>query len=527
MEAKESITQTALVGEPPTHSSASGEFHRISETERRRIMAKAHEASKKPEPPEALQRYRLEPANDPDDEAVTKAAQKTIKSIDPLWPITFALWAEIEVPAAISYEGKPLGTLVDAGVGLPFQLGLIPEALQLLLDNVGIDDDLSIVDERFESEGEAAMREVLSYDAPKSQLQKWRRELDARLALAESIGRWYGMRPEAIAAVTCRPYTAKKTLHFPGGKAKSLSLALAKAEAEAERKRAALAAQFEDEHRPNKRTLADLGLVGLLCDLSAFEASVPPSLRSVLPTHIVPEIGRYYYAFRNIPGAALPEKCEFAGCCSVLDSNTVIQVTPARAIEDIREATDELFALVIALRQRFVRNIDRGAIASNRWTDEGIPVAQALLERYGHALQADRLGLHWVLRYVPEAIVRGCLVRPDVAIDLVWSFLTAGHAEIVERTRPRMPKHARKLPQGPIDPTEQMRPHMNRPPGTQRENMVPVTDWVDPGPAPALSREFLEKYAVEAATRGEMGAGSLLVTKESTGKNEKRGHKAP
>jgi hypothetical protein len=119
---------------------------------------------------------------------------------------------------------------------------------------------------------------------------------------------------------------------------------------------------------------------------------------------------------RTIEAVLSVPRADFLAHCRARD-------WPSFADRRLRYArTDDVmpvFELICAMQMRFGTG-DWSAIAPDRWTKDGIAVAQTIVDEGSDKVHVVPTGFGWIPAHVIALTVRGCLVRPDRAVAM-WS----------------------------------------------------------------------------------------------------------
>jgi hypothetical protein len=350
--------------------------------------------------------------------------RSAVLEVDPLFPKIFVLVGAPVEAKELQRDGKTVATLIAAEPG-KVTLDLSLEGYEWIVDQLGSDDTGEVCD-RWLVEGEAEMRHVIR-DPPSGPLRSWRGEPEVRARQAEAVGRSYGMPAAAIAAVTGRPYTPRRSLLPTADRAHALDEQKRVADqAEAEAKTAAEAARIEAA-RP--KSLAELGVEVITCEKARATSN---DLADHMPYRgarlLGQDAGRTYWGFQRVQGLDLPEGFEQLGV-RVLRQTDIVPPFLLPAPE--ANVADASFAKTI--RARSGGEYDLGPIAASRFTDRGLDLARGLVKRFrrGLVVFSPNDPFAWRSLWLVEAIVRGVLIRPDVAAHLVVSErnLMQAHAE--------------------------------------------------------------------------------------------------
>ena len=349
--------------------------------------------------------------------AIEKLDAAALNDLDPLWPAVFPLWADLADGAELTHDGAPIGRIKRSEESRRRAGDLALRGYELLVEQHGKDDD-GETDDRWTSEGMAAMRTVLVDMAPLGSLGDWRGEREVRFRQAEAVGRAYGMAGDAVASVTERPFTKRRSLLTACSAARALEQR-ARIAAEAARvAKASHEAARVEAARP--RTCRELDIEIISVDASPargprfienprdgrqINAALAPfegaGLAWMTDTHL-------FFGFRRIAGLDIP-------LFDHLGVRVLGRDEPVPPTVRVREPTREDAGFAMSARARHCDASVLGPIAHERFSAVAIDRARALamqwVSQVGNVTSTTAWRWYWAL----EAAVRGLLVRPDVA----------------------------------------------------------------------------------------------------------------
>jgi hypothetical protein len=338
--------------------------------------------------------------------------REAVRQIDPLQPAVFILYGAPTEPKELAIDGKVIARITGCDRGQKLNFDVVPELLALLCADLGT-EDTGETSADFEAEGIAAVQAVLENPPPAAppaappSLRGWRGELDSRQRQAEAVGRCYGLAPEAIERITGRRYVPRKHLLPTCGAIAGLE-EKRKAEAEAAAREAeAVEAVRVEIARP--KTAGELGLEVIEVDVSAraFGALLGPPFKNAWPLGV--RDGLTFWGFRRIDGYELP--LVRSEGIRVFDRSEVVNHLGA----PMPEASYFDCAFAITLRAQRGTGYDFGPISRDRFGERGMPRAEELVRKYAGALQNPQGPLGWRSHWLLQFLVRGLLVRPDIA----------------------------------------------------------------------------------------------------------------
>ncbi len=354
-----------------------------------------------------------------------------LSAYDRLPPKIVPLWWDATDPKDLVVDGKCIARLVPTDSGQKVKYDLAPEVLELLTEQHGTPDD-GTTDDRFIAEGEAAVRAVLAAapvpPAPgEVSLRSWRGDRESRLRQSEAVGRAHGLSPEAISRITLRPCVSRKHL-LPTCSAVRRLEEQRKAEAEAAaREEAEVEAARVEAARP--RNLAERGVEILKIDKLRSTSNLLDESGPYRGARFLGQDGTHvYFGFEVIEGLELPEGFEQHGVRILRRTD----FAPAFLGAPPEPSTaDALYARTIRSRSGTVR--DLGPIDPKRFTDRGLERAHALVDKWHRTLVLPLSSpFAWRASYLVEAAVRGCLVRPDLATEMIVGARNAFYRQVPE-----------------------------------------------------------------------------------------------
>jgi len=333
---------------------------------------------------------------------------------DRLPPKLAPVWWDAAEAKDIVVDGATIARVAPTDRGQKVKYDLAPEVLELLCAQHGYDDDGATSD-AWVAAGDRAVRAVLeAAPAPPApgevSLRAWRGERDSRLRQAEAVGRFYGLAPEAIERITGRKYVPRKHLLPTCGAIAGLE-EKRKAEAEAAAREAeAVEAVRVEAGRP--KTAGEMGLEVIEVDVRAraFGALLEPPYKNAWPLGV--RDGLTFWGFKQVAGYELP--VVRAEGIRVFDRSEVVNHLGA----PMPEASYFDCAFAITLRAQRGTGYDFGPISRDRFGERGMPLAEELVRKYAGALQNPQGPLGWRSHWLLQFLVRGLLLRPDIAAAL-------------------------------------------------------------------------------------------------------------
>jgi hypothetical protein len=343
------------------------------------------------------------------------------RSVDPCAPSVFPFFATgteaitLRVGEVEAFRLTP----IDAGTPTTGHIGL--DFFDLICEQQGFADSGEDAGEAWVKEGTAAMEAAMPTGASGGGLAAWRGENEAARLQAQAIGRWYGMTAEEIMKVTGVPFVVRKTMLEPMARARVLSEARAEADANAAAARASATRVKIEAERP--KTWLELGAQGLRvkrdrCGVVAPEPFVGACLLHDTADSLV-------FGWRPLPGLSVPAGFYDAGI-EVIPLDEIapqLELRPPLGRVAIPELDTRALVFVRALRAKAMV-IHAGPIAKAAFGDRGLVRACQLADEYADIfLRPVTVPNGWRRGWLLEAIVRGCLVRPDLATMIVYSVL--------------------------------------------------------------------------------------------------------
>ena len=443
-------------------------------------------------------------------ELTEKVNAEALRAIDPVFPEVFPLWSTPATPVTLTKDGAPIAVISPTDAGRKPASDLAIQAYEQLVLEHGT-EDAGDVSGAWDDEGAAAMQAAMP-DAEMcgAQLRVWRGEIESRLRQVEAIGRWYGMTPEAIEAVTGRPYVARRSMLPPCGMAKTLDERQRLADEVAARAQAAAEAAFAESQRP--KSLAELRIDAVECAKSRSVMASEPFFGAQL---LYETATGFVYGWRTILGLELPP-FDVCGVRSLPQTSLApLQTLP------VPEPSPAALGFVKGMRAEHGKGYDLGPIARARFTDRGIPLARELAREHSSSYVAPGHLNAWRSLWLVEAVVRGCLVQPDLATKLLLEAF--GEADMNRHPPMRMPTkfHMREVVLGrevdlngrPVDPFYK---------GAARpETGYTVQQRFEPA-ANSAGEIDLGNLAAGFAARGEISVGVLIEVPSASPAHDKR-----
>jgi len=338
--------------------------------------------------------------------------REAMRQIDPLQPAVFILYGAPTEPKEVAIDGKVIARIAGCDRGQKLSYDVVPELLAWLCADLGT-EDTGETSADFEAEGIAAVQAVLENAPPAAppvappSLRGWRGELDSRLRQAEGVGRHYGLAPEAIERITRRKYVARKHLLPTCGAIAGLEEKRNAAAEVAKREDADAEAVRVEIARPKTAGELNIEVVEVDVHARAFGALLEPPYRNAWPLGV--RDGLTFWGFKRIDGYELP--VVRAEGIRVFDRNEVVNHLGA----PMPEASYFDCAFAITLRAQRGTGYDFGPISRDRFSERGMPLAEELVRKYAGALQNPQGPLGWRSHWLLQFLVRGLLVRPDLA----------------------------------------------------------------------------------------------------------------
>ncbi|HSY24221.1 MAG TPA: hypothetical protein VK841_18970 [Polyangiaceae bacterium] len=452
---------------------------------------------------------------------------EALRAIDPLVPSKpFACWITLSEATDVVVDGKTIATLepTDAGQRVS-DVGPSLDLYTAIAASLGTDDTGEETDEWL-SEGTAAMRTVLA-QMPKSTLARWRGEHEVTLRMAENVARAYAMPAVAIEALMQRKFVARRGLLPTGCKAAELAEIAKDATKREERARLEFEAAERERLRP--RTLEELEIEAVGVRHDRMGGAVAPWPMAVPLWTTESEV---VFGFRCVEGLSLPP-FHADGFRAIPRE----EIAPPGILTPPPPSTFAV-GFAIDMRKRFAKDLDFGPIDPKRFTDAGFTRALEIIARLTQWLTVpagDMLN-SWRTAHAVQLVVRGTLVRPDLAASLVCAARDGVLAEmyaphrvpmnplqdiVLASERAKEPaKREFKMLDG--SGTHSVETYLEEH-AWQKNKHVEITHPLARGPA-SLATDPLAAMCVRAAEDGHVGAGELLETKEPpvTGKKASR-----
>ena len=391
------------------------------------------------------------------------------RQIDPLFPSVFPLWAAGTSPLEIG-GGAVRIEPVDQGTPIVGDLSI--DAYECLIKEHGAADTGDVSGE-WDDDGARAVREAVHDSAMRGQqLRVWRGEVESRIRQAEAIGRWFGMSPAAIAAVTGRPYIPRASMLPTCDRARDLTAKREASELAARQEAEQAAALAREAARP--RTLMELGIEAVAVRRDRVVVAPEPFAGAALLWSTDVE---HVYGWRHLLGLELPAG-EVDGI-RVLGRDELAPPT----CRPVPEPTLAAVGFAMSLRARL------GAFSTGpvlEFTDAALDAGRALAAASVRYLIASPTADYWRAGYLVRVLVRRMQIRPDVAVHVL---LEAADREHTRRNPPvRLPTiHAQR--EYALSGTDMGRP----------DTGVRLVDRAGPLPSQGGLREELGALAAAAA----------------------------
>jgi len=373
---------------------------------------------------------------------------------------------------------------VDDALDLPLAL------YQAIVDSEGDDAGPDSTD-LWLAEGEAWARAAL-VRMPSGVFERWQGCRAARLAqVRDRLLRGYLMPPGVVERITGVPITEVRGLFPIGHDANRLAeAARAAADALATAKAAAETIRIEAA-RP--RSLAELGI-----EMVAARKDRTDTATTLEPFPISP-VGEteeeVLYAWKSIPAMELP-----AFSINGVRSLAAAEFPPA-PMGPVLEASPHVLGFLTRIRARFGVGLDFGPVDDSLWTDRHVTRARELARQHaGLFLAHPTPHTAWRSGWLVELLVRGLLVRPDIAAELLLAELDG----LFSRRRPplRVPTdmHIREARFAAAESTY----------ARQETGYTPSAQFTSGDLPSRTDRAVVGALAANAAARGIISVGALL-----------------
>jgi hypothetical protein len=339
---------------------------------------------------------------------------QAMNAFDRLPPKIVPLWWDATEAVDIVVDGATIARVAPTDRGQKVKYDLAPEVLELLCEQHGTDDDGATSD-AFVAEGEAAVRAVLdATPAPPAvgevSLRAWRGDRDSRLRQAEAVGRAHGLSGEAISRIIGRPFVARRTLLPPCSAVRRLEEKRAADIAAAKEREAEAEAVRVEMSRA--RTAGEMGweVIEINARERAFGALVEPPFKNATMLARVGDLA--WFGFQQIPGWELP-------CVTAEGIRVLARSEPVNHLRTPNDANfyDATFAQT--LRATRGSGYDFGPIPRDRFSDKGVERAEELVRKHANALRAPMAPIAWRGPWLITYLVRGLLLRPDLAAQML------------------------------------------------------------------------------------------------------------
>jgi len=304
-------------------------------------------------------------------------------------------------PREIAHAGVPFLRLTPVDSD-PEALDVTLALYRAILEDQGVDAAEVATSDRWTEKAEAWAAHCRS-TAPRDVFDAYSGKSAAfELQIADRMAR-------SFLVATTIPLPAK-TLWPAGSDATRLGhdaahLAEAERVAEAERQAAELAADVARLEAERTHTIGEVGIEVIAVQKSRPAADAAPFTSAAL---VWEDDTRRFYGFRAIQGLALP--LAMTDGLEIMPPDTAIPPFAAPAPDP------SFHAFEFAVHMRAGRaDLDLAPIDDARWTDKGHAAARALAKEWSSLWLSFNPSTAWRMRWLCSALVRGYLVRPDLA----------------------------------------------------------------------------------------------------------------